>query len=790
MENQSMVEPQVIISGHANQIVDPYRLHFSIQYYTNFDAFGWRPFYREDVYGEIGVGLVRGDRATTIAMNSGYVYIFLEKGGEYELAQTYEVNNNQYHRIHVDENDVSHSVKIGSQQAYMAINNFFKENDLMTDNYVLVASNIALSKERLFSSDFALIKDPTDRGKNISITRSRLDATTQDTRSGRQIFEDYQKPGASVSLNAYDFKEDVIGGAEGFYIMLPHVPTELRRLNKRFCVRLNRYHSWLNGTERTKKAFICQAVRSVLNQDPGKESYINKAVLEKWRDEDSEQLRRNFFPVHYAVERLIDWLEDYRVKEVLRDYSYGTDDDQTAGVQLYHDGIQNLFHTEQGTKYLSKQYDDKDSYLAQSTRLLELKPEYVDKGAFSNFYVEIRKWNHVTFALMGEIVPVLVAKKKGDAIVALLEIAKQRAGFLLETIKVQPTPLSQVTVDVIYIERFLQKSGKIPNSKGGKAIINFLELGNVAFAVHGLIGSIQGEDGERIAKGIVNLVGAGVDLSANNWIVQSAFKNKYGVLKGTKVIYGLVIISGIVDCILGVWEARRAWKEGEVDVAIGWGGVALGGAIVATGAAAKILGGKITIGSGGALAEVGVVAIVAGLLVEGVGLAIVFFCNNDEIEDWLTQCEFGEKPQGKTLKQQIQQLNDILCKFEVEAEFSDIDMKFNNMTTVKLIVRPRVITGHSRITFSHIKALAYARPTEYLLGNRHDLATGMSGSKNPVLDLSNPHNCDIYQENGRIVRVETKVYYNRDSDELRWTAKLDINNGTLQGFTQNFVVTA
>lgn len=208
---------------------------------------------------------------------------------------------------------------------------------------------------------------------------------------------------------------------------------------------------------------------------------------------------------------------------------------------------------------------------------------------------------------------------------------------------------------------------------------------------------------------MVNLVGAALDFGSSNWLTQRALKNKLGPLKGAKFVKGMILVSGVIDCILGVWGAIDAWKEGEFDVFVGWGIFAAGGAIVAAGAAVAMFGGKVILKSGGTLAKYGGAIVVLGFIIEGVGLAVVALCNNDEIEEWLVDCMFGTKPGNKSAKQQIQMLNDILCKFEVEASFRDTEMGTTNYTAVTIKIIPRVLTDSSRIQFSGLQAYAKSR---------------------------------------------------------------------------------
>ena len=744
-------------------------------------------------YGEIRDDAINGDRTNTLPMENGYVYVFKYLGGKTELAYAYTVREQLYREIEVADNSINYEKEIGNARNLIRITDYFTEVLRESPTYYVVVSKIALSNERLFSDDnAALTKNYLQliKRSTVQLPHYKLVAEEQETRSGPQIFNEINDRSTKVNrvnLSTYNYLKETVDGLDVCTLLVPDVESEVMRRNSVYRTRLKKYHQWLNNEARTKDAFVHQAVKSILNQDSGKDYYVNMEYFNQWKQNDRRNFRLHFYPVHYAVENLISWLDNSLFKEVLRDYNFGDDEQQEKGLQLYHDGIRDLFYTQSGSSYLSKKYDDTNSYLAQSTRLLALRPEYSDHQLFSNSYIEIRKWGNIAFGFLEEIAPLLVAKEKGGAIAAILELVFRKTGYALQTINVKPTGLVNKTVNVIDVENFLKKIGNVPTTKGGKGLITFLELGNVALAIHGLAGS--GSQTEAV-KNSINLIGAGLDFSSSNWLIQNALKNKLGTLTGTKLLNGMILVSGVIDCILGIWEAKNAWEEGEFDVAIGWSIFALGGAIIATGAALKITGAEVTVGSAGTLAEVGIIAVFAGLFVEGVGLLVVLLCNNDEIEDWLTQCKFGTKPSGNSIDQQIQDLNDIMCKFEVEAEFKDIKLKFKNETYVKFIIKPRVINKNSRITFSDLRARGYARLEEYIFGTSHDLVTTWAGSQNPVLDLSDPRNCSIFEEDGRIVKIETNLRYPTDIDEVSGKIKVDVNNGTLQGYEKDFTVSA
>jgi hypothetical protein len=163
--------------------------------------------------------------------------------------------------------------------------------------------------------------------------------------------------------------------------------------------------------------------------------------------------------------------------------------------------------------------------------------------------------------------------------------------------------------------------------------------------------------------------------------------------------------------------------------------------------------------------------------------------SSDELEQWLTRCMFGRKPAGSPPSDQLQELNDILCRFEVGADFEDIDMKLENSTRVELEIKPRAITDRSVITLRGVQGYSECRALE-LFGTSRDWRVGQSGWGDKELRVWELDPKDITRKDGRITAIRVALCFRMDTDEVRGRATLELRNGTLQGFSRTFTVKA
>jgi hypothetical protein len=347
---------------------------------------------------------------------------------------------------------------------------------------------------------------------------------------------------------------------------------------------------------------------------------------------------------------------------------------------------------------------------------------------------------------------------------------------------------------VIDLQRAVAALDKWPETKSGRGVVTFIEGFNVALAFKGWM---EGQPGADKAMKGVNVAGAALDFLSSNWLGKKAVgrlaarTDQWGKI-GTRTLPVMNVASGIIDAILALWEMKAAYQRGDYDVMIGWAVVAVGGVLVVAGSWMKLAGAKAAAVSAGVAAKPAGGFVVAGLIVEGVGLALVWFLNNDELEDWMARCEFGRAPAGITTGSQIAELNDILCKFEVEADFKDVDFKYENHTAVTLRVKPRAITERSCIRLTGMRGIAKARTAELLnpFSTVRDLQEGMEGAGEAVLRLNELPPTAITRKDGRITEVRTTLQFRMDIDRVKGRVQLELNNGTKQGYTRDFAVEA
>ncbi|MGB8931283.1 MAG: hypothetical protein WCC48_08555 [Anaeromyxobacteraceae bacterium] len=771
-------------------------LRFDVRFYGTYETFTWQPFHDRDPkkYGEIRDerGGTNGDRATTLPMLDGYVYVIKDKA----LLSAWAVTKGAYQRVEVTPSDTSHSRAVGEPGPFMTIEGFFPKDDAaFSAEHFVVASAFRLSKRRLFDSPHAITKKPEARGKRVSSSRRRLRDAALDKRSGPQIFADYQNGKSSPDLITYDYLLAPFGGAEGFHLLLPDVAGEARRRSARYRQRLGAYKGWEYDDRRSEEAFVHQAIYSVMQQKPSARSEVDRGRFDAWQRDDVEQYRRRFFPVQFAAESLVQWLEHPAFLALLADHSQGIDTDQEAGVALYGETIADLHYTPEGVRYLGKQYDDEKSYFHQTTKLLALRPGYQDPGGGENLFFEIRKWSNVVYAALEEFAAVIAVKEGKEALTLVITLLDKQSGMKLARLEVQPVEYVARRVTVVDLRQALDQLGKWPETKSGRGVVTFIEGFNVALAFRGWM---EAESGEATAKNTTNLAGSVLDFLSSNWLFKSACtrlaanrKDLLGKVAG-RAGPVLGIASGIIDAFLALWEMKAAYQRGDYDVMVGWAVVAVGGVLVAVGWKMVLAGAKAATSTAGVAAKPGGAVVVAGLIVEGIGLLLVWVLNNDELEDWIDRSEFGRKPAGKPLTQQIQELNDILCRFEVEADFKDVDFRYENHTAVTLKVKPRAITDRSQIRLTGLCGIAKARKAELInpFSTVRDLQEGMQGGGDVVLELEKLPPTAITRKDGRITEVRTTLQFRMDIDELKGRAQLDLNDGTKQGYARDFVVEA
>lgn len=283
-------------------------------------------------------------------------------------------------------------------------------------------------------------------------------------------------------------------------------------------------------------------------------------------------------------------------------------------------------------------------------------------------------------------------------------------------------------------------------------------------------------------------------------------------------------ISGAVDFFVGADMTWDAYQDGEMSVATGFALYGVGGALIAVGAGAIILGGETAVVSMGFGSVPAGAMIATGMVLQFVGLAISWYWDNRDVKDWIDESIFGndikalkaEYPDSfnasneKIIKElkgpedlsefqlinittsQIDAINNIMCNFSIDVGFKNL---YSYRTRVTVTIEPGLITDDSSISFSNIQGYAEARWAEYFQfsDGRDNLTMGKAGAGNPTIEiakeLDNPHVIEL-DKNGRITKVKQDFYFNMDIDRLEGKITLDLNKGTFQGLTKELNETA
>jgi len=115
---------------------------------------------------------------------------------------------------------------------------------------------------------------------------------------------------------------------------------------------------------------------------------------------------------------------------------------------------------------------------------------------------------------------------------------------------------------------------KLNSAKLG-CFISLMEAINIVITVKTLV-----SDKENRVKNMAYLMGAVMDFSSEvlsngatrNLIFKSIRNNSWAnsaIISG-KVVHGLQLISGCIDCFVGIASAFDAWEHGEIGVATGF----------------------------------------------------------------------------------------------------------------------------------------------------------------------------------------------------------------------------
>ncbi|WP_395344293.1 hypothetical protein PN836_005865 [Ningiella sp. W23] len=768
----------------------PGPLCFTISHYNDYLNYNWSRFYTSDDYGEIGLDLdgYMGDPQSVTALQTGYVYIY--KGTS--LWKVFTVTNGQYQEVSVSGGNVSYGSSIGPARNHVFIEDYFESEHSIPEQIVIIDSLIRLSPNRLSGHLHSIDADPRRRGVIFQLSFSRMSDAPETPLAGSEILENYRSRGDTPDLVTYNMKKQTFDGETGFDLRRPHAFNEANRRNEVYRERLQTYQIWLNDEDRNKEAYIHQIIAATIRQDSDREDAINMPLLRRWKRNDNEEYRQHFFPLHYATEALIAWLDSSIFKEWLLDYNHSDDDDtQELSLGAFVSGIMELSLSNRGREFLEEHFDDPRSFFNMATHIPEIRREYSDPAAHSNFAVEVRKVSNVIFAGLHEFAA-LIVKDNGDPrqVTSRLIRWAQTKGVRIQSSQSRAsrtvgTRLAHIDLDAL--ESSAASMRNFADSTSGRSIITFFEVINLSIAIYGVSEAYRAPRGEgynsNLIFNIINAAGATADMTAAGLLERHAarFIQRRGWQASR--IYGLVVFAGIVDVIIGARGVTQEMSSGDYDAAFGWAVFTVGGVIVAVGGYLQLTGGTVAVGSGGTGSVPGGALILLGFVVEAIGLLWVWLANDDEFDEWLKQSRFGTNIQSNSLDEDIRLLNEIMCKFEVEADFVS-DRRVN------LEITPRLFTEESVLELTNITTGARARAIEYLIGDRDDLTVGASGHGNFTIDPGgSSRGVTFEREDGRVTKITLSIWARQDIDSVRGNADLNIGpGGYIHGYTTRFNV--
>lgn len=775
--------------------VVPAPLCFTVSRYRNFESFSWNRFYPSVDYGEIGDTSsfsYMGDHSAVDPMADGYVYVYRRGGSGYSVWKVFSVSSGQYQEVDARGSTVDYGATRGPARDHARIEGYFPGETGLPSEIVIVDSNIKLSEGRLRGQAYSLDRDPTARGYRFNFDRARMRGVPDSRPSGAQILDDYRNRRDTPDLFTWNLLRKDFGGEVGVDIRRPDAFAEAERRNEIYRDRVEHHQTWLEGVDRNKEAYIHQTIVAVLRRDSGRESKVDMNRMRQWKRDDTEQYRRHFFPVHYAVESLISWLDDPLLREWLLDYNRSEDDDeQEAGLGAYVAGIMDLSLSGRGRNYLQQVFADDASFFNLATHVPEIRRSYSDPAAHSNFAVEVRKVSNVLFAGLQEFGGLILRDgETTGAAQRLAEWANSKGARLAvrDSRTAQATARALSHIDVGALERWANGAANFADSFKGRSIITCFEVLNLGIAIKGVTDAYRAEGGgsyhTNLFFSLLNAAGATADIAATGVLEQYTARviQHRGWASGR--IYYLAVFSGLVDMVVGMRSANQEWSSGDWDCAVGWGVFTVGGAIVAVGGFMQATGATVTVGSGGTAVIPGGAVILAGFLVEAIGLAWVWLANDDELDEWLIRSRFGNRPGFASLDAEIEALNTLMCKFEVSATFvSDFH--------VRLEFEPRLFTEDSVLELTSLHSNAEYRYAE-TFGDRHDRVTGTAGLGSATITADGgDRRATVERAGGRITKLSIDLRGRQDIDVIRGHAHLKIGpGGYIHGYERDFRIEA
>ncbi|MCG8700808.1 MAG: hypothetical protein MI922_22330 [Bacteroidales bacterium] len=823
-------------------------LFFNIREYDDYKDYYWKEYTvdvdYERLHGQIGDGSsgITGDKDQYEEVNDGYVYLFQNN----DLKRTFVIKNDIFQEVKLTVSDCSYTNKVGPERPCGMLYKHFDENGFGKEHYQFVFSHVKLNAIRLFGrSNADNIPQLIPYRFCTYAVSSNYDIRdlNRDMRSGTEILLDYRNKDKSVTLSNYNLRATNFKGYNmGISMYYPNPLKELKRRASIYQKRLQDLDDWVTLESRVQQKYLHTVIDNLVTNDKTMSRYADLQRMDAWDRAYRDAFNKLTHKVYYGAENLVAWLNsDWLNQCLLNHLASENKDDILEAVEAYQYALTDIDQHSFGIKFYKESFADPFSFinlvLGLDNTLAESKQSKI-LGVLINQHLlnADELGSSAVFARKAEQAVLNLAKKSAPAILKILgnktflklaeNLVQHAAGSSgkITTTTVQPLEKLLTKVEVLDLATLQKSLSKALNSKAIARIVVFFEAVNVLYAVKNLM-----NDPENRTRNIATVLGASLDFAADvssqavvrNWLFKSIKHNKWVTSNASltsKIVPGMQFISGAIDCFVGIDSAVIAHKHGEIGLRNGYILFAVGGAISAVGAGMIIAGGKSAALSAGTLSVPAGFLITAGIIIEGIGLAVTAYWDNREIKDWIESSIFGDEPElngdrifpdmnntqiiqnlsnklrersNKSItSSQIEIINEILCRFFIEVSFHHVKGKLQNTTHVNVEIEPGLITENAIIRFSNIKAIAEARWIEYLQpDNRHGLETGGAGSKNPTIYLekvSSDPELVKRDAQGRIKKIVVNLWYGMDIDRLKGNVEIDFNNGTLQKLKKEF----
>lgn len=851
-------------------------LFFDIRIYNDYKDYAWEEKTpgSEHTEGEIGLGLIgaNGCKVQSKLAENGYVYIFDRDGnlkfiyrikeGKYREVKLRnsesKQNNDSELQIEVSNPDCPNYEEIGPEFPCCILWNYFKNDVFGSANeyFYIKYSTVPLSKQRLLGPEEGNI--PPIDGTNCSYSsiadKYTLGSLIRDDRPGVKILYEFRKEKSFTLSNYYLQPKSFQNYGAGISMHFPDPIAEMVRRAKIFQERYEAMDKWVNTESFQQQKFLHTLVSAMVKKDSSMSSRVDLERLNLWEREYDKRLNDFNLKIWYAIRSLLDWMETDMLKEALLNM-ISTDNRQywADAIQAYDYALTYLDQHSWGRYYYDNVVNDSTSFLSIVLGLgrdvehtlgtnnephasLLLKDYLFNQDELATRSAYLRKGEQATLSLIKTAAPTIakfLKAKTGLKAMSDLLTLLSKGNVNLTTQIVKPLAKLNLTISAIDTKFLSERISSLVGGKKAAGVIATFEAVNIIFSVKTLV-----DDKENRGRNIAALTGAVMDFFAGvgenkvatSWLFQrvSLLKKISQTAFGAKAVPGMQLISGALDCYVGIDSAMEAYRHGEIGLVTGYSFFAAGGAICAFGAGLIIAGGETATLSLGSASIPAAFVILGGVVIEGVGSVIVHIYDNKSTKDWLKACIFGkdfvigdyvaeneigqnnklavvdillidnaemQNDISKVTKTQINKINEILCAYTVDASFEQSERKFYNSTQVTIEIEPTIITDQAIIHLTEMHAIAQARLSEMInpFSNRHDLVSGMAGcgDKFVVLqDIIDKPDQVEKDSNGIIKKIKIPLYFDMDIDKIKGKVTIDFNSGTMQQLEKDFDVEA